>query len=62
MRRPQRRRDTPGHAGKGHAKQGGKWHGKEHGKEHGKHRAKHKGPKQRPSDPCSCGLLFPRRI
>jgi hypothetical protein len=50
--------DTPGHAGKGHAKQGGKWHGKEHGK----HRAKHKRPKQRPSDPCSRGLLFPRRI
>jgi hypothetical protein len=50
--------DTPGHAGKGHAKQGGKWHGKEHGK----HRAKHKRPKQRPSDPCSCGPLFPRRI
>ena len=51
--------DTPaGHAGEGHAKQGGK----RHGKEHGKHRAKHKRPKQRPSDPCSCGLLFARRI
>lgn len=44
--------DQPKHPGKGH-------HGKHHVKKHGRHE---KAKKQRPSDPCSCGLLFPRRI
>jgi hypothetical protein len=47
--------DKPGHAGKGH-------HGKQHGRKHGKHGKREKVEKQRPADPCSCGLLFPRRI
>jgi Right handed beta helix region len=44
--------DESGHGGKGHANK----HGNKHDKKHDKVK------KQRPSDPCSCGLLFPRRI
>jgi hypothetical protein len=33
-----------------------------HGKRDMRKHAKHKQVKQRPADPCSCGLLFPRRI
>jgi hypothetical protein len=47
--------DMPGHAGQGH-------HGNQHGTRHGQHGKREKVEKQRPADPCSCGLLFPRRI
>jgi hypothetical protein len=34
-------------------------HGKQDVEEHAKHK---QGKQPRPADPCSCGLLFPRRI